>query len=114
MSRFWLPRPIITTLHQLAERGLGRTMFVPYGPLPTQFYQLFLLCTQNLWLIVAVHAFLLSAVLGGSLLWLARTLRLRPWFAGAVVLALPYLWWSERVLWDASFVLPISAKLGGG
>jgi hypothetical protein len=41
-----------------------------------------------------------------SLLWLARTLRLNPWFATAVVLA-PYVWNFQRLLWDANYAMSI-------
>lgn len=92
--------------HELANRGLAGNMGVPYGPLPTQYYQALLLVTHNLPAIVAIHAFTLSSVLAVSLLWLSRSLRLTPWFAACVVLC-PYLWWGQRVLWDASFALPL-------
>ncbi len=92
--------------HHLASRGLGGTLVVPYGPFPMQFYQLLLLFSHDVRVLVVIHAFFLSALMAGSLLWLSRTLRLTPWFAAAIVLA-PYLWWSQRVLWDASFALSI-------
>jgi hypothetical protein len=94
--------------HMLAVHGLNGNMFVPYGPLPTQIYQLMLLFTHDPRTLVAIRAFGCATMLIGSFLWLAKTLRLSPWFAAAVMLA-PYLWWSERVLWDASFALPIGA-----
>jgi hypothetical protein len=95
-------------LHMLARRGLSGSFPIPYGPFPTQVYQLLLLLTHDLPLIVLIRATLYAAITALSLLWMARTLRLTPWFAAAVVLA-PILWFSGRVLWDASFAVPIAA-----
>ena len=92
--------------HVLAYRGLAGSFPVPYGPMPTQFYQLVLHFTLDPVKIVLVRAALCSAVTALSLLWLARTLKLTPWFAAAVVLA-PFLWMFDRLLWDASFAVPV-------
>jgi hypothetical protein len=93
--------------HFLAFRGLYGSFPVPYGPLPTEVYQFLLLFTHDVRVIVVVHALLLSSIFAGSLLWLSRSLRLTPWFAAAVVLG-PYIWFCQRVLWDATFTLPLS------
>ena len=58
--------------HRLADRGLSGAFPVPYGPLPTHFYQLLLLFTNDLRAMVVIRATLCSALLAGSLLWLAR------------------------------------------
>lgn len=95
-------------LHILARRGLSGSFPIPYGPFPTQVYQFLLLLTHDLRLIVLLRATLYAAITALSLLWMARTLGLAPWFASTVVLA-PILWFSGRVLWDASFAVPIAA-----
>jgi hypothetical protein len=93
--------------HRLAHRGLGGNFGIPYGPFPTQCYQLLLLFTHDLRVVAFCRAFISSSMMAGSLLWLARTLRLTPWFATAIVLA-PFLNWTERAMWDATFAIPIS------
>ncbi len=96
------------TLHRLAERGLTGTLGVSYGPLPVWIYQLFLLLSHNLVVVVLFRAALVTAVTALSLWWLAQTLKLWPWFAGAIMLS-PYLWIYSRILWDNSFCIPVSA-----
>ena len=92
--------------HVLADEGLLGSFGIKYGPLPTQVYQAMLLLTHDPVKLVAIHALLCSAVTALALLWLARTLRLTPWFAAAVLLA-PYLWLYQRTLWDATFTIPL-------
>jgi hypothetical protein len=92
--------------HRLETHGLNGNFGVPYGPLPTQIYQLFLLTTHDILKIAAMRAGLCAGVTAIGLLWLARSLRLNPCFALAVVLA-PYVWNFHRILWDASFAIPI-------
>ena len=92
--------------HVLADEGLLGSFGIKYGPLPTQVYQAMLLLTHDPVKLVAIHALLCSAATALALLWLARTLRLTPWFAAAVLLA-PYLWLYQRTLWDATFTIPL-------
>jgi hypothetical protein len=92
--------------HRIAWHGLSGNFSVPYGPFPMQCYQLVLLFTHDLVKITFIRALLSSSILAGSLLWLARSLRLTPWFAAAAVLG-PFLVWTERTLWDATFAIPI-------
>jgi hypothetical protein len=94
--------------HVLADEGLLGSFGIKYGPLPTQVYQAMLLLTHDPVKLVAIHALLCSAATALALLWLARTLRLTPWFAAAVLLA-PYLWLYQRTLWDATFTIPLGA-----
>lgn len=94
--------------HAIETRGLNGNFGLPYGPLPTQIYQAILLFTHNPLIIAAVRAGLCAGLTAAALLWLARSLRLCPWFATAVVLA-PYLWNFQRLLWDASFAIPIGS-----
>jgi hypothetical protein len=91
--------------HTIESTGLNGNFGVPYGPLPTQIYQLLLLLTHDPLKIAAIRAALCAGVTAIGLSWLARTLRLNPWFATALVLA-PYVWNFNRILWDASFAIP--------
>jgi len=94
--------------HVLVQHGLAGNFSVIYGPLPTQVYQLLLLITHDPLRLVQLRAALCSGVTAISLLWLARSLRLNPWFATAVVLT-PYVWMFNRLMWDASFGMPLGA-----
>ncbi len=96
--------------HALAVVGLMGNKGVPYGPLPTWIYQALLLVTHEPVAIVVLHAALLACVIAVSLGWLSRTLDLWPWLAPVVLLS-PYLWLYERVLWDNTFNLALSALL---
>jgi len=112
----WLldePRLIATAWHanhdhQLAVGGLYGNFGIRYGPLPTQIYQLLLLVTHDPFTLVVLRALLCAGVTGGALLWLARRLALPGWFvAGALVS--PHVVAYQRVLWDASFAMPVGA-----
>jgi len=94
--------------HQIAVGGLYGNFGVRYGPLATQVYQLLLLLTHDPFTLVVLHGLLLAGVTGGALLWLARTLELPGWFAAGVLLS-PHVVAYERVLWDASFAMPVGA-----
>jgi hypothetical protein len=105
------PRLIAKAYHanrefRLETKGLSGNFGIPYGPLPTHVYQLLLLVTHDPILLAAIRAGLCAGTTAIGLLWLARSLRLNPWFAAAVVLA-PYVWMYNRILWDASFAIPI-------
>src|SRR6478735_2435534 len=80
------PRQLAKAFHcnaagTLESRGLNGNFGVPYGPLPTQIYQLILLFTHQPIIIATVRAGACVAVMAIGLLWLARSLRLNPWFA---------------------------------
>ncbi len=92
----------------IETRGLNGNFGVPYGPLPTQIYQLLLLISHDPLTIGAIRAGLCAGGTALAMLWLARSLRLNPWFATAVVIA-PYVWNFQRIMWDASFAIPIGA-----
>lgn len=94
----------------LAERGLRGTVGLDYGPFPIWIYQALLSLTHNAVALVAIRAALVSLATAASLLWLARTLALRPAFI-AVILLSPYLWLFSRALWDNTFCIPLSALL---
>lgn len=90
----------------LADRGLRGNFGISYGPAATQIYQLMLAVTHDPFTLARLRAGLCAGVTALGMLWLARTLRLNPWFAAALMLA-PYLWVFQRILWDASFAIPI-------
>ncbi len=90
----------------LVSRGLSGNLGLSYGPLPTQIYQALLLLTHDPCLLVALRGLLCAGVTAISLLSLARTLRFSPWFAAAVCLA-PNVYLFHRILWDATFIVPI-------
>jgi hypothetical protein len=91
---------------QLESRGLNGNFGIPYGPLPTQIYQVLLHVTHDPITLAGIRAGLCAGITAIGLLWLAWALRLNPWFATAVVLA-PYVWNFHRIMWDASFAIPI-------
>ena len=110
----WLidePRLIANAWHAnqdgaLATAGLAGNFGVRYGPLPTQIYQALLLATHDPATLVILRGLLCGGVTAFSLLWLARTLGLSACFAAPILLA-PYITHFHRVLWDASFALPV-------
>ena len=110
----WLmdePRLLAAAWHanhdgQLADGGLYGNFGIRYGPLPTQLYQALLLVTHDPRVLVVLRGLLCAGVTGGALLWLARSLALPAWFAAALAVS-PYLVHYQRVLWDASFCLPL-------
>jgi hypothetical protein len=90
----------------LATSGLAGNFGVRYGPLAVQVYQALLLITHDPYLLVILRGLLCGGATAAGLLWLARTLRLPAWFAAAVLVA-PLVVTYQRVLWDASFAIPI-------
>lgn len=94
--------------HMLAAHGLVGNFGIPYGPVPTEIYQALLAITHDPITLACLRSGLSALVTAIALLWLARSLRLNPWFAAAVVLA-PFLWVFHRILWDASWAVPMGA-----
>jgi hypothetical protein len=94
--------------HQLAVGGLYGNFGIRYGPLPTQIYQALLLITHDPVTLVVIRGLLCAGATAAALLWLARTLALPAWFAAALVVS-PYMVAYQRVLWDASFCMPLGA-----
>ncbi len=94
--------------HGLADRGLFGNMGFPYGPLPTQIYQALLMLTHDPFALVLLRSILCAGVTSFSLLWLARTLGLPAWFVAGILVA-PFISTYHRVLWDASFTIPVGA-----
>ena len=107
------PRLIANAFHSNAGwhpawGGLWGNFGIRYGPLPTHLYQLLLCITHDPLVLAALRGALASAVTAGSLLWLARSAGMSPWFAGAALIAPPVLQF-QRLLWDASFTIPLGA-----
>ena len=94
--------------HMPAHTGLFGNFGVPYGPVPTQTYQLLLGITHDPFSLVVLRGLLCAGLTGIGLIWLARSLGLRAWFA-AVILAAPNIVAFHRILWDASFTIPLGA-----
>jgi hypothetical protein len=93
---------------QLAAGGLYGNFGIRYGPLPTQIYQALLLITHDPVTLVVIRGLLCAGATAAALLWLARTLALPAWFAAALLVS-PYMVAYQRVLWDASFCMPLGA-----
>jgi hypothetical protein len=88
--------------------GLWGNFGIRYGPFPTQFYQILLCLTHDPLLLAMLRAGICALVSAGSLLWLARSVGFGPWFAGAA-LAAPLVVQFHRLMWDATFAMPIGA-----
>lgn len=106
------PRLVAAAWHannagQMAAHGLYGNFGVCYGPVPTQVYQLLLHITHDPYTFVVLRALLTGTITAASLLWLGRTLNFPIWFAAAVMVA-PQITNHHRVLWDASFTIPLS------
>jgi hypothetical protein len=93
---------------RIAVGGLYGNFGIRYGPLPTQIYQLLLLVTHDPITLVVLRSLLCAGATAVGLLWLARTLDLPRWFVAGLLVS-PYVAAYQRVLWDASFTMPISA-----
>ncbi len=91
-----------------AHTGLFGNFGVPYGPVPTQIYQVLLGFTHDPETLVVLRGLLCAALTSIGLLWFARTLGLRMWFAAAILIA-PNVVAFHRILWDASFTIPTGA-----
>ena len=94
--------------HELAAQGLYGNFGLPYSPVPTHIYQLLVAITHDPFMLVVLRGLLASGLTAFSLLWLARSLRLPPWFA-AVILIGPNVIAFHRILWDASFTIPLGS-----
>jgi hypothetical protein len=92
----------------LAAMGLAGTFGFTYGPLPTWMYQVLVLVTRDLIVMVVIHAALIMVTTAGALWWVSKSLRLWPWFA-LVPLVSPYTWFYARVLWDNTLLIPLTS-----
>jgi hypothetical protein len=87
--------------------GLVGTRGARYGPVPVWIYQLFLVFTHDLVVMVVMRVAIFSGITAFALDWLARTMRLSPWLPMVVMLS-PWIWIYSRQLWDNSFNIPLS------
>ena len=92
----------------LATQALVGSQGVSYGPAAVWFYQLLLGATHDPVVLVILHALLMSGLTAIALYWLSRELGLWPLFAAMVAFS-PYLWFYNRLLWDNSLNIPLSA-----
>jgi hypothetical protein len=74
--------------------------------LPTQIYQALLFVTHDPIMLVILRGLLCASITAGALVWLARTLALPIWFAAAILIS-PHVLTYHRVLWDATFTIPL-------
>ena len=94
--------------HMPAHTGLFGNFGVPYGPVPTQTYQVLLWFTHDPETLVVLRGLLCAGLTSLGLVWMARSLGLRAWFAAALLVA-PNVVAFHRILWDASFTIPLGA-----
>ena len=94
--------------HMPAHTGLFGNFGVPYGPVPTQTYQVLLWFTHDPEMLVVLRGLLCAGLTSVGLLWMARSLGMRAWFAAAILIA-PNVVAFHRILWDASFTIPLGA-----
>jgi len=94
--------------HELVPGGLWGNFGIRYGPLPTWIYQGLLLVTHEPVTLAFLRALLCVGTTAGAFYWLAKELKLPVWFAAALI-ASPLVVEYHRILWDASFALPLSA-----
>lgn len=94
----------------LAGGGLRGSFGVYYHPVVVWAYQLLLLVTRHLEVIVLLKVILTLAVVLGSLAVLARRTGFARWPVLLVLLS-PYLYYFCRTLWDNVFLIPAAALL---
>ncbi len=97
---------------QIASAGLTGTMGLPYGPLPTQVYQLLMLILPDPIAVVSLRAAAFLLITGVALTSLARSIGVSRWL-GPIVCSLPWVWMHARQPWDNSLLIPASAVMLG-
>jgi hypothetical protein len=95
---------------RLETVGLMGSVGLPYGPHTTWIYQLALVFTRDLVVLVAVKSLLTAAIVLLCLLEVGRAAGLRRAFALLALLS-PFLFFYGRVLWDNVFLVPFTALL---
>lgn len=108
------PALLATALHAkqvgaLPTHGLLGSVGVPYGPAPLWLYMAGLGLTHDLVSLVVLHALFFVLLTGVAIVWLARTCRQLDPLVGVLALLSPYFWFYSRLLWDNSFLIPLSA-----
>ncbi|MBI3551698.1 MAG: glycosyltransferase family 39 protein [Elusimicrobia bacterium] len=107
------PRLIVYALQNLRAgvlpwHGILGSHGVLYGPFALWVYQTMLLVTRDLFAMVRLHALLFGLGCAGAVWWLARLEpELDAMWGGAALLS-PYFWLYGRMLWDNTFLIPLS------
>ena len=96
--------------HRLVTAGLGGSFGYPYGPIPSQIYQVLAIFSHDPIAIVRLHAGLFAAVTAFALLWLSGVMNVSPWLAPMTMLG-PFFWFYCRLMWDNTFAIPIGTLL---
>jgi hypothetical protein len=94
---------------ELPTHGLTGSLGVAYGPAPLWFYMAAESLTHDLVAIVVLRVIVFMALTAVAIGWLARTCRRLDPLIGALAMLSPYLWFYSRLLWDNSFLIPLSA-----
>lgn len=93
----------------IPTHGLWGSRGFQYGPLPAWIYTGLLYVTDDLIDLVRLRALLVTVLTALAIAWLARVIQhLDPW-VGALALLSPYVWFYSRLLWDNTFLIPLSA-----
>ena len=92
--------------HRIESRGLTGSFNLPYGPMPTQFYQACLVATKNPFALVILHGVAFLGIFAAALWWLARTMGFSTWFVTVVLLA-PRIWYYSKSMWDNPLAIPV-------
>ena len=92
--------------HRIESRGLTGSFGLPYGPMPTQFYQACLIATKNPFALVILHGVFFLGTLAAALWWLARSMGFSTWFVTVVLLA-PPIWYYSKSMWDNPLAIPV-------
>jgi hypothetical protein len=96
--------------HRLVSAGLGGSYGYPYGPIPSQIYQVLCLISRNPIVLTRLHAALFGGGTALALFYLASVLGMSPWLVPLMLLG-PYFWYYTRLLWDNTFAIPIGTLL---
>jgi hypothetical protein len=96
--------------HRLVDAGLGGSFGFPYGPIPSQIYQMLVLLSHDPVVLIRLHAVLFAGFTAFTLLYLSRVLKVSPWFAPLTMLG-PFFWFYTRLMWDNTFAIPVGALL---
>jgi hypothetical protein len=96
--------------HHLIAAGLGGSFGYPYGPIPSQIYQMLVMFSHDPVVLVRLHAVLFAAAVAGALLYLAAVMNLSPWMAPMTMVG-PFFFFYSRLMWDNTFAIPVGTLL---
>lgn len=94
---------------KLATEALMGHRGVAYGPMAIWLYAGALRVVHDLVGLVFVHVLVMTAVTALALAWIGSLSYRLDASAGALALLSPYLWFYDRLLWDNTFLIPLSA-----